>query len=132
MKKILSILCLSIVVLTASSCQKDTIVSPNTNRTILTSITSNNWLTTDNGITYFADIDMPEITADFNDYGAVLVYISFTPGVWEQVPENYNGTSYTFTHNTGNVRIYAQAYDAAVSIPRPDAAQVKVVLVDSN
>ena len=131
MKKLLSILCLSIVVLTAASCKKETIVSP-TNRTILTSVSSTRWVTANNGVTYYADIDMPEIDNYFNDYGAVLVYISFTDGVWEQVPENFDGTSYSFTHNTGNLRLYAQAYDAGIAIPRPGGAKIKIVLVDSN
>jgi len=131
MKKILSILCLSIVVLTATSCKKETIVSPS-NQTILTSIASASWKSDDGGLTYYADIDMPEIDNYFNEHGGVLVYLSFTSGVWEQVPEVYQGTSYSFTHNTGNIRIYAQAYDGAVAITRPDGAQVKIVLVDSN
>jgi hypothetical protein len=131
MKKLLSILCLSIVVLTAASCKKETIVAPG-NRTILTSVSAASWVSTDNGFTYYSDIDMPEIDSYFNDYGAVLVYVSFTDGVWEQVPENFDGTSYSFTHNTGNLRLYAQAYDAGAPIERPSAAQVKIVLVDSN
>ncbi|TSD64150.1 hypothetical protein FFF34_016510 [Inquilinus sp. KBS0705] len=132
MKKILSILCVAVIALTASSCKKETIVAPNNNQTILTSVASSGWTSTDGGKTFSAVIDMPEIDSYFNDNGGVLVYLSFTDGVWEQVPEVYNGTTYSYTHNPGKLVLYAQAYDAGVAIPRPDGAQVKIVLIESN
>lgn len=133
MKKILSTLCVAVIVLfTATSCKKETVVAPSNNLTILTSVTANSWVTTDNGKTYSAEINVPELDNFANDHAGVLVYLSFTNGVWEQVPEVYNGTSYSFTHNTGKVVLYAQTYDGSQTVPRPTAANVKIVLVDSN
>ncbi|MBD1394304.1 hypothetical protein [Mucilaginibacter glaciei] len=133
MKKILSTLCVAVIVLfTATSCKKETVVAPNNNLTILTNLSSNSWVTTDNGKTYSAEINVPELDSYANDHAGVLVYLSFTNGVWEQVPEVYNGTSYSFTHNTGKVVLYAQTYNGLQTVARPAAAGVKIVLVDSN
>ena len=132
MKKILSILCVAVIALTASSCKKETIIAPSNNRTILTDVSSTSWHSEDGGKTYSAIIDMPEIDDYVNENDGVLVYLSFTDGVWEQVPEVYQGTSYSYTHNPGKLVLYAQGYDGAVSITRPDAAQLKIVLVDSE
>jgi hypothetical protein len=133
MKKILSILCVAVVVLlTASSCKKETVVAPNNNLTILTSVNSSSWVTTDNGKTYSAEVSVPELDNYANDHAGVLVYLSFTDGVWEQVPEVYNGTSFSYTHNAGKVVLYAQNYDGLQTTPIPDNAGLKIVLVDSN
>ncbi|OOQ58829.1 hypothetical protein [Mucilaginibacter pedocola] len=132
MKRILSILCLAIVVLTASSCQKDNVVAPNNNLTILTSVSTNQWTTLDNGKTWKQSINMPELDSYANDNAGVLVYLSFTNGVYEQIPEVFNGVSYSYIHERGLLTIYAQAYDGNLTTPNPGNGNVKVVLIDSN
>src|SRR3982750_1633803 len=128
MKRILSIVgC--IVVLAASSCTKK-YITPNPNQTILLNVKSTDWTTDDGGKTYSAVIPMPEIDSYFNDHGGVLVYFSFTDGVYEQIPETYQGISYSYTHNPGYIAVYAQASDGVSTITSPDAATVKLVLVD--
>jgi len=130
MKRILSIIgC--IVVLAASSCTKK-YITPNPNQTILLNVASTAWTTSDGGKTYSAVIDAPEIDSYFNDHGGVLVYFSFTDGVYEQVPEVYQGISYSYTHNKGSLALYAQASDGVTPIARPDDAVVKLLLIDSN
>lgn len=130
MKKILSIIgC--IVVLAASSCTKK-YITPNPNQTILLDVKSTDWTTTDGGKTYSAVIEAPEIDSYFNDHGGVLVYFSFTDGVYEQVPEVYQGIAYSYTHNKGSLALYAQASDGTAVINRPDDAVVKLLLIESN
>lgn len=130
MKKILSIIgC--IVVLAASSCTKK-YITPNPNQTILLNVKSTDWTTDDGGKTYSAVIPMPEIDSYFNDHGGVLVYFSFTDGVYEQVPEVYQGVSYSYTHNQGSLALYAQAASGGAAIAQPDDAVVKLLLIDSN
>ena len=131
MKRILSILCLAILVLTASSCQKDN-VAPNNNVTIQTTVTSGGWSTLDNGKTWKQAIDVPELDSYANDHSGVLVYLSFTNSVYEQIPEVFNGVSYSYIHERGLLTVYAQAYDGNLTTPNPGAAGVKIVLVDSN
>jgi hypothetical protein len=131
MRKLLSIFCCAIVLLSVSSCTKQ-YVTPNPNQTILLNLAANSWATTDGGKTWSATINTPEIDSYFNDHGGVLVYFSFTNGVYEQVPETYNGVAYSYTHNQGALTVYAQASDGVSVIPAPDATVVKIVLVDSN
>ena len=132
MKKLLSILSLAIVLFTVTSCKKETVIAPNNNQTILDNIKSTDWVTDDGGVTYHVDVNMPEIDDYFNDHGGVLVYLSFTDGVWEQVPEVYGGSSYSYTHNNGNITLYAQKYNGTGVIDRPDNSAIKIVLVDSQ
>lgn len=132
MKKILSILCLAIVVLTASSCKKEVIESPNNNLTIPVNLTSSGWTTPDGGKTWKQSVDLPELDSYANDNAGVLVYLSFTGGVYEQIPEVFNGVSYSYIHERGLLTIYAQAYDGSLTIQNPGAAGAKIVLIDSN
>jgi hypothetical protein len=131
MKKLLSIICCAVVLLSVSSCTKQ-YVTPNPNQTILLNLAANDWSTTDGGKTWSAAITTPEIDSYFNDHGGVLVYFSFTSGVYEQVPETYNGIAYSYTHNPGALAIYAQASDGVSTILSPGAVVVKIVLVDSK
>lgn len=131
MKRTLSILCLAFVLFAASSCKKETVVAP-VNQTILTTANSSGWTSPDNGKTWKTALSVPEIDDYANDHFGVLVYLSFTSGVYEQIPEVFNGVSYSFIHENGVLTLYAQAYDANVAIPRPDNAGVKIVLVDSD
>jgi hypothetical protein len=130
MKKILFIL--SCVILTAaSSCTKQ-YIQPNPNQTILFNVPASAWTTTDGGLTYSAVLNTPEIDQYFNDNGGTLVYFSFITGVYEQIPEVYQGISYSYTHNPGSLALYAQSSTGATTITAPAAATVKLVLVASS
>src|SRR5471030_665142 len=117
MKKILSIVCV-IVAFAASSCTKQ-YITPNPNQTTLVNVASTTWTTTDGGKTYVAVINSPEIDNYFNNHGGVLVYFSFTNGVYEQVPEVYQGVSFSYTYNQGSLALYAQASDGVTVITAP-------------
>ncbi len=130
MKRILSIIgC--VIVLAASSCTKK-YITPNPNQTIQFTVKSGAWTTADGGKTYSATLDAPEIDSYFNDHGGVLVYFSFTDGVYEQVPEVYQGIAYSYTHNKGSLALYAQSSDGITPIAAPDDTVVKLVLIESN
>lgn len=130
MRKLLSIVCCAMLLLTVSSCTKQYITPAN--QTILLNLSANSWTSDDGGKTWSAVINTPEIDSYFNDHGGVLVYFSFNDGVYEQIPETYEGVSYSYTHNNGAIAVYAQASDGISAITAPDAAVVKIVLVDSN
>ncbi len=130
MKKILTIIgC--IVLFAASSCTKQ-YVTPNPNQTILITVKAGSWTTTDGGKTYSSVINTPEIDSYFNDHGGVLVYFSFTSGVYEQIPEVYQGISYSYTHNPGSLALYEQASDGISVIQPPTDTVLKLVLIASN
>jgi hypothetical protein len=130
MKKVLSIICCTIL-LAASSCTKQ-YITPNPNQTILFTVPSNSWATTDGGKTYSSVLTTPEIDSYFNDHGGVLVYFSFTNGVYEQIPEVYQGVSFSYTHNQGAIALYAQASDGVTVIQPPADMTLKLLLIPSN
>lgn len=113
-----------------SSCKKE-YIPVNNSQTILFDVPSSSWATSDGGVTYNTSLDVPEITGYFNSTGQVSVYISFGNGVFEQIPEVYSDVSLSFTHNVGDVTIYAQDL-SHVGMPPPANATVKVILTDSG
>jgi len=130
MKRLLSILCFALVVV-ASSCKKEYITQASPNQTILFNVPTTAWTLSTDGKSYYAVISTPEIDNYFNNNGGVLVYFSFTTGVYEQVPEVYNGVSYSYTHNQGSVVLYAQSFDGTTPVV-PQALTLKLLLLPSN
>ena len=131
MKKILSILFIAVVAIGLSSCKK-TYITPNPNRTIIYDVPVSSWVLSDDGKSYFSVLDdLPEIDSYLNENGGVLVYFNFDKGVYEQIPYTYNGVSYSYTHETGNIVIYAQTSNGVTPV-KPNALKVKILLIDSD
>lgn len=114
-----------------SSCKKEYITQATPNQTILFNIPATAWTLSTDGKSYYTVISTPEIDSYFNDYGGVLAYISLTTGVYEQIPEVYNGVSYSYTHNQGAVVIYAQNYSGTTPV-QPAAMVFKLLLIPSS
>lgn len=114
--------------ITASACKKETIVP---NRTIITTLNSGDWIAFNGGRTYTAAIDMPEIDDYFNDYGGVLVYISFDNNTYEQIPQVYDGVSYSYVTRAGQIVMEVQSSDGIGVITPPGQVRVKIVLIES-
>ncbi len=127
MKKSLLAICL-LLILASAGCKKDQLVP---NRTIITNLSSGNWIPVNGGRTYTASIDMPEINNYFNDYGGVLVYISFENGTYEQIPQVYNGVSYSYITRTGQIVLEIQSADGVGTVTPPGSIKVKIILIDS-
>lgn len=134
MKKLLSILCVSIIALTAASCKKETIVQGNTNTTKFFTVNTSDWdLVPDGGGSYVVDLTIPALDAQYSDKGAVLVYIAPPNSTeWEQIPEVFNGRAFSFTHDVGRVSIFSQNPSGTGTPTAPQNLQVKVVMIDSN
>jgi hypothetical protein len=135
MKKLLSIVCCAVVLLSVSSCTKQ-YITPNPNKTIVIDITSADWtLFTDPGgvKSYQAPLDVPEIDGASASYDGVIVSISYDGGnTYEQLPEVYGNLSYSYTYNAGNITLYAQTPDGVTAVQPTDPIKVKIVLVYSN
>lgn len=127
MKRSLIFICLSLIIFIAG-CKKEMIVP---NRTIITTLNSVNWVQNSGGRTYTATINMPEIDNYFNDHGAVLVYISFENGTYEQVPQVYNGVSYSYITRTGQIILEIQSSSGLGTVTPPGTVKVKIVLIKS-
>lgn len=134
MRKLLSIVCCTIVLLSASSCTKQ-YITPNPNRTVIANLTSSSWVVSNDNTAYQASIDVNALAANLTQYGGVVVSISYDGGItYEQVPEVYNSVSFSYTYNQGNVTIYAQTANGVLPPPSTvaDPIKVKIVLVNSN
>ncbi|MEJ7780017.1 MAG: hypothetical protein WKF68_10535 [Daejeonella sp.] len=127
MKRSLVFVCLSLI-LFAAGCKKETIVP---NRTIIITLNTGRWIQVNGGRTYTASIDMPEIDNYFNDHGGVLVYISFENGTYEQVPQVYNGVSYSYVTRSGQIVMEIQSSDGTGTVTPPGTVRVKIVLIES-
>jgi hypothetical protein len=117
--------------LSVSSCTKK-YITPNPNQTIVFDVASSAWVASDptTGLSYSASLPVPEITDDFARFGGVIVSISYDDGdTYEQLPEVFNNTSFSYTYNSGNVTIYAQNSDGSAAVKPTDPIKVKVILV---
>jgi len=131
MKKVLSILgC--IILFAASSCTKQYVNAGSPNQTVVAVVKPSDWTLYSDGKSYMAPITVPEIGNGFTANGGLIVDISYTNGVYEQIPEVYNGTSFSYTTNAGNVTLYAQSPDGGTPVQPTDTIKVKMVLVSSN
>jgi hypothetical protein len=132
MKKLLSIVCCAVILLSVSSCTKQ-YITPNPNQTVTYNLTSADWQAYSDGKSYFAALDAPLIDGGFAQYGGVVVSISYDGGTtYEQLPEVYNNLAFSYTYNKGNITIYAQTADGTTPIQPTDPIKVKVILVASN
>ncbi len=131
MKKILSILFVAVLAIGLSSCKK-TYITPNPNRTIIYDVPTSSWVLSSDGKSYYAILDdLPEIDSYFNENGGVLIYFNFNQGVYEQAPYTFNNVAYSYTHETGNIVLYAQTPNGVTPV-LPDAMKVKIILIDSE
>ncbi len=131
MKKILTIVCCTLVLFSISSCTKQ-YITPNPNVTLSATLAPSDWSLYTDGKSYQAPITVSEIGPNFAQNGGIIVAISFSNGVYEQIPEVYNGISYSYTYNAGNVTLYAQSADGTTAVQPTQSMNVKITLVATN
>src|SRR5437879_8706710 len=102
MKKLLSIVCCAVILLSVSSCTKQ-YITPNPNQTVYADLTSSSWTqyTDASGSkSYQAPIDVKQIDGASAQSDGIIVAISYDGGnTYEQLPEVYGGTSFSYTYN---------------------------------
>ena len=135
MKKLLSILCCTVILLSVSSCTKQ-YITPNPNKTVYASVASSDWVayTDAAGVkSYQAPINVSDLDQASSNFDGVIVSISYDGGAtYEQLPEVYGNLSYSYTYNAGNVTLYAQTPDGLTAVQPTDPIKEKIVLVYSN
>ena len=135
MKKLLSILCCAVILLTVSSCTKQ-YITPNPNQTVYYDLATAGWTsyTDPAGVkSYQAPINVDQLDGASAQFDGVIVSISYDGGnTYEQLPEVYGNLSYSYTYNKGNVTLYAQTANGVLPTAAPDPVKVKIVLVYSN
>lgn len=135
MKKILTLVCCTIL-LAATSCTKK-YVTPGA-KTVFTNITADMWHVDNSGAAgsvhgYTVDVPVKDITNYYDDNGAVLVYIDYSngqsPGSYEQIPNVYDNVTYRVTYYTaGHLYIDAQTSNGAIP-DNPGPVALKIVLI---
>ncbi|MEO3404000.1 hypothetical protein AAFN85_08865 [Mucilaginibacter sp. CAU 1740] len=131
MKKILTLICCTIV-LAATSCKKETNNIAPSATTIFDTTPAFTLANGEGSIHgYTTTLNVPEITEYYKKHGGVLVYLDNSDGTLEQLPNVYGGVTYRFAYDTGVLYIDAQNADGSLptgaNIPPP--LNIKIVLV---
>lgn len=132
MKKLLSILCCTVIIAAFSSCKKEYYTQVSPNITKMSPIAATDWVLSSDGKSYYAPIKVDELSGNATNAVGIIVSISYSDGVYEQLPEVYGGISFSYTYNQGNITIYAQSPDGTTAVKPTDPITAKIVLVDSN
>jgi hypothetical protein len=117
------------IVLVGSSCSKDKYGN--------TDISSDTYTTTwtYQDPSYYCDLNVPEITQDIVDNGAVFVYMSNGNSAWTALPctipiDGSYSSTYTPVHFVGGVRIWKT--DTDLLTLDPGSSTFKVVVVSDH
>ena len=132
MKKLFLLSALSILVL--ASCKKEVTEVQQVNQAFsaIYTIPPGSWVSNDNGLSYTAQIDIPELDNTLYQKGAVLVYLSFSgTSYFEALPEVFDGITYGVIHSTGYVGVDISALSGATINPPGQNISAKVILIDA-
>lgn len=120
---------LFLILFSVSACTKEYVVP---NKTIITELRPGDWINVNNqGRNYTAAIDMPEIDDYVNEHHGILVYVSFGDRTYEQIPQVYNGVSYSYYTKPGQIVMELQSSNGTSVITPPGSMTVKIVLIES-
>ncbi|MEO9021504.1 MAG: hypothetical protein ABI237_08570 [Ginsengibacter sp.] len=132
MKKLFLLSALGILIF--SSCRKEVTEVQKVNQAFSATYTipPGSWTTTDNGLSYTAEIDIPELDNTIYQNGAVLVYLSFSgTSYYEALPEVFDGITYGVIHSTGYVGVDISALSGATITPPAQNISAKIILIDA-
>ncbi|MCD0488379.1 hypothetical protein LPB86_09065 [Pedobacter sp. MC2016-14] len=134
MKKILLLL-LCTITLGLVSCQKDEIIQDTPNRTIIIYIEPNQWVSSNNGANYTAELSIPEIDRTNVDIEGILVYLDHPVNVnsYIQLPYVYSGNSYSYEQFNGGIAVDLQRSEYTTQNPTRPSVRIraKIVLIPS-
>lgn len=91
------------------------------------------WTTANNGLSYTAQLKVPEIDDVLYKNGAVLVYLSFSgTNYYEAIPEIFDGIAYGAIHSNGYVGVDISAVSGdAINAPT-QSISAKVILIHAS
>lgn len=120
-------------ILAFSACET-TNVYPNTSKSFIYSINTNQWADHEFWISH--TINLPELTDYYVQQGNVSVAISFDDEEsYTALPATFDGVSYWVNYARGRVTIYAEdpLFDDNILIPLPEEqVKVKIVLTEAD
>jgi hypothetical protein len=91
------------------------------------------WTTDNNGESFTAQLNVPELDNVIYQNGAVLVYLSFSgTSYFEALPEVFDGIAYGAIHSNGYVGIDISAVSGDLISAPTQTITAKVVLIDAT
>jgi hypothetical protein len=133
MKKVILLSVISLMIFT--SCKKEITQVQQVNQAFsaVFTIKPGSWTTANNGISYTAQLQIPELDNAIYNGGGVLVYISFdNTDYYEALPEVFDGIAYGAIHSNGYVSIDISALSGNVIDPPTQNISAKVILIDAK
>ncbi|HEX5026437.1 MAG TPA: hypothetical protein VFV68_14255 [Agriterribacter sp.] len=133
MKRFLLLLALPLVIF--SSCKKEVTEVQQVDQAFsaIYDIAPGDWVSSDNGISYAAELDVPELDNTVYQNGAVLVYLSFAgTNYFEALPQVFDGITYGAIHGDGYISIDMSALSGNAINPPGQTVVAKVVLIDAT
>jgi hypothetical protein len=141
MKKLLSIICLALVVAALASCKKTYVTNTTVpNQTFSVTVAAASWVLTTDGKAYNVDIPVTGNYQFFNGTDATIAEISFDTGsakTYEPMPYVYNNVSYSYTHYVGTDKLlhivfYSQPVGGGAVVKPTSDIVVKLILIPSS
>lgn len=133
MKKSLFLLISAILIF--SSCKKEVTQVEKVDQaySAVYTIQPGDWTTANSGLSYTADLNVPELDNIIYQNGAVLVYLSFSgTSYYEALPEVFDGITYGAIHSPGYVGIDISDISGQAINPPGQTISAKVVLIDAT
>ncbi|HRO47025.1 hypothetical protein [Agriterribacter sp.] len=96
-------------------------------------IAPGDWTTTNSGLSYSAELDVPELDNAIYQDGAVLVYLSFSgTSYYEALPQVFDGITYGAIHGNGYISIDISALSGNPVDPPGQSVSAKIILIDAT
>lgn len=121
-------------VLTLGSCKKEVTQVVDQAFSTTYSVPASSWTTSDGGLTYTVNLNVPEIDNTIVGSGGVIAYISFDNGTsFEALPEVYENVAYGAYHQNGTLSVDLTAPNHTDVIHPPGSTLlIKVVILDAS
>ncbi|MEO6894362.1 MAG: hypothetical protein ABI136_04950 [Ginsengibacter sp.] len=133
MKRLLILLAPAFLVF--SSCKKEVTKVEKVDQAFsaVYTIQPGDWTTDNNGLSYTAQLSIPEVDDVLYQNGAVLVYLSFSgTNYYEAIPEVFDGIAYGAIHSNGYVGVDISAVSGTLISAPEQSISAKVVLIDAS
>lgn len=133
MKKLFVLSAASLFIL--SSCKKEITQVQQVNQAFsaVYTIKPGDWTTNNGGLSYTAQLSVPELDNTIYMGGGVLVYLSFSgTDYYEALPEVFDGFTYGAIHSNGFVGIDISDITGNIMNPPTQDISAKIILIDAQ
>jgi hypothetical protein len=125
----------AISLLVFSSCKKEITQVKEVNQaySAVYNIQPGDWTTDNGGLSYTAELTVPELDNNIYLGGGVLVYLSFSgTNYYEALPEVFDSFTYGAIHSNGYVSIDISAVSGGTFNPPTQSISAKIILINAQ